>query len=59
MDPEIFRTPWRVIEIPIRGNGWNMTFVLEDKDGVVVGIIASKEQADFIAQKVNAFFEGF
>lgn len=55
MDPEVFKTPWKVKEDHFGGN---VVYLILDNEGKAVAIVGSWDHADFMVSRVNACFEG-
>ena len=55
VDPETFKTPWKVVEEEFSGN---LMYTLVDNEGTVVAIIGRSDHAEFVCHRVNRFFEG-
>lgn len=55
MDPEEFKTPWKVVEEHF---GSNVLYLVQDSEGEVVAIVGREDYAQFIVFRVNRYFEG-
>lgn len=54
MDPEAFKTPWRVTEETFKDN---VAYLVVDKDGTTVAIVGNWDHAQFIVERINRYFE--